>query len=326
MPCKRTQVLSIELNKTGLECWFGCCLFENSPEANAIRRKLHTLLPTELEVFAEDVPGCLSRFFTDPRLRQYIKDCTCPYYQEANHHYDPWYNVRVAIDSTCNLRCVHCYIPHEAHRYSELKQRVSLECYQWLQQHATHIGTTTKGEPFYAGERSYTYQWLCSLQQSDKVQQVYSLSNYSLLTPAMLTELQQKLTAIDKRLTINASCDGFSREVYENIRIGAKFDQVVNNLLTAYELSILKNINYVFMPQNETSSDDLGKQLHDLGFDPKRKPLLVEMIPYNSPDKVFYNSVFDAQHHIINPHFRAGMESLAEYGFSPHIETVGNVK
>ena len=330
MPCKRTQALSIEFNYdiswSGLECRFGCCLFDTSNEHKAIRRKLHTLLPTDLSVFAEDVPGCLARLFTDPRLRQYVNDCTCPYYQEAGHTYDPWYNVRVSIDSTCNLHCVHCYLPAKVHQLDELKQRVSLQCYQWLQHHATLIGTTTVGEPFYAGEQSYTYQWLNSLQTDDKVAEIYSLSNYSLLTPDMLTQLQRHLTSIGKRLIINASCDSFQRNSYEKIRVGAKFDLVMRNLLVAYELGLLKNINYVFMPQNESVTDDIGKQLRTLGFDPQRKPISVELIPWNTRDRAFFNTVFDAQHNIINPHFRAGMDSLAEYGFRPHIETVGNVK
>lgn len=321
--CYYAEILAIEYEHGRIVLGPECCVQEARPYQLRLTEQMSQALPATLEEFMQR-PEYYLDTYSQPAT---CLSCTCPYSHDIERPRTNFRKIKVSIDGSCNLQCLHCYIDKRTRIYDPIRRQAQLRCLDWAKKHTETIHLTIRGEPFISGEQGYTAKWLLALNESDPVRRIEALSNYTLLTPALQDQLWQHLQSQHKELHVAASCDAFDQAHYEQIRQGGNFVTTINNMQHAHELGLLQLINYVMMPWNEEVTDTIGEQLLALGFDPQRFPLAVEMIPYRDYDSTNYrNTVVDKNGQIINEHFRNALASLQRCGFTPATSAVGKKK
>jgi len=135
-------------------------------------------------------------------------------------------HLRLAIDDSCNLRCPSCrtgliFRGGSARRLGiKLADRIN----EWLhtndQDVQVHIGSD--GDPF----ASNVYRHF--MEQTPNKDNI----SYSILTNGlMFGEFHTRIPQIIENLTeLGVSIDGASRETYEKLRLGGKWDKIIENL------------------------------------------------------------------------------------------------
>jgi radical SAM protein with 4Fe4S-binding SPASM domain len=126
------------------------------------------------------------------------------------------------MDTQCNLRCIMC-IRQRAPEGTlnslsydfEIFRRVAEEVFPYLR----WVRLTTAGEPLMA--QSFSEQLKIAKKYSVKVDLV---TNATLLDDDLINEILAVINCL------NVSIDGVTKETYESIRIGAKFEQVIENI------------------------------------------------------------------------------------------------
>lgn len=146
-------------------------------------------------------------------------------------------NLRLAIDDSCNLRCPSCrdkLIFHKKGSAFRLGMKLADRVNQWLSDHhnpiQVHIGSD--GDPF----ASHVYQhFMQNVPDHDTM-------NFSIMTNGlMFEEAQMKIPRVISRLRkLEVSIDGATRETYESVRLGGKWDNLLKNLRS---MSALKQKN-----------------------------------------------------------------------------------
>lgn len=160
-------------------------------------------------------------------------------------------NVVVEVDAFCNLNCVMCtqnaitrkrgYM--DMFLYKKIVDEVAAES------PSTRIWLDFYGEPLLAGFKLY---YMIDYAKKKGLQNVDMNTNGTLLTPEMAEMI------LDSGLDyLSTDCDGFSAEVYESIRVGAKRDVFFQNveyiLRRKKERGLEKpiiDVKIIDMPQN----------------------------------------------------------------------------
>jgi len=126
------------------------------------------------------------------------------------------------MDNQCNLRCIMCirrkYSEEDlnARNYDfEIFRRVADEVFPYLR----WVQLATAGEPLMA--ESFREQLKIAKKYSVKVDLV---TNATLLADDLINEILSVTNCL------KVSIDGATKETYESIRIGAKFEQVIENI------------------------------------------------------------------------------------------------
>jgi len=126
------------------------------------------------------------------------------------------------MDNQCNLRCIMCirrkYSEEDLNARSydfEIFRRVADEVFPYLR----WVRLTTVGEPLMA--QSFREQLKIAKKYSVKVDLV---TNVTLLDDDLINEI---LPVTD---CLKVSIDGATKETYESIKVGAKFEQVIENI------------------------------------------------------------------------------------------------
>jgi len=136
-------------------------------------------------------------------------------------------NLRLAIDDSCNLRCPSCrkgMIFHKDGPNYDLGMRLADRVIEWLdtreQPITVHIGSD--GDPF----ASQVYRYFM-----DKLPKKKSLK-YSILTNGLLfKEFHYRIPhVLSNLLTMGVSVDGASAETYEKLRLGGKWQKILDAL------------------------------------------------------------------------------------------------
>lgn len=131
-------------------------------------------------------------------------------------------------DFECNLKCVHCIsdfgnarnIKVESPRNKILEKLFSLD-YEFEE-----ITMDANGETFFHYNK--LVEFLKTLN-SKKLKKVNFITNATLLSKERLKELKEISNMTGVQYLFRVSIDGCTKETYEAVRIGANFEQVINN-------------------------------------------------------------------------------------------------
>tara|TARA_B100000575_G_scaffold284813_1_gene279352 strand:+ start:5195 stop:6205 length:1011 start_codon:yes stop_codon:yes gene_type:complete len=141
-------------------------------------------------------------------------------------------HLRLAIDDSCNLRCGSCrkgLIFHKEGSAYNLGIRLADRINEWLYKHEqpiqVHIGSD--GDPF----ASHVYRHF--MEQTPERDNI----KYSILTNAlMFKEFHTRVPYVIRNLNeLGVSIDGASKETYEKLRLGGRWDKVNENLQSIAE-------------------------------------------------------------------------------------------
>ena len=135
--------------------------------------------------------------------------------------------IRLAIDDSCNLRCPSCrksMVFHKEGPSYKLGIRLADRINHWLseQRHRLTVHIGSDGDPF----ASHVYRHF--MQNTPKGDHI----KYSILTNGlMFKEFHQQIPHVIKNLQdLGVSIDGASRGTYEKLRLGGKWDKILEAL------------------------------------------------------------------------------------------------
>jgi len=136
-------------------------------------------------------------------------------------------HLRLAIDDSCNLRCPSCrkgMIFHKEGSAYNLGIRLADKINEWLYhyEHPIQVHIGSDGDPF----ASHVYRHF--MEQTPERDNI----KYSILTNAlMFKEFHTRVPYVINNLQeLGVSIDGASKNTYEKLRLGGKWDKINENL------------------------------------------------------------------------------------------------
>jgi len=141
--------------------------------------------------------------------------------------------LRLAIDDSCNLRCPSCrdkLIFHKEGSAFQLGVKLADRVNQWLSDyhHPINVHIGSDGDPF----ASHVYRhFMQNVPDHDGI-------NFSIMTNGlMFEEVQTRIPKVISRVRkLEVSIDGATRDTYESLRLGGKWDNLLQNLRSMYAL------------------------------------------------------------------------------------------
>jgi len=173
-------------------------------------------------------------------------------------------NLRLAIDDSCNLRCPSCrksLIFHKEGSAFNLGMRLADKINEWLYdyEHPLQVHIGSDGDPF----ASHVYRhFMEHTPTRDNI-------NYSILTNAlMFNDFHTRVPHVIGNLQeLGVSIDGASRQTYEKLRLGGKWDKVLEGLESIAEQKQKHNFRFIlhFVVQKDNYHEmediiNLGRQ------------------------------------------------------------------
>ena len=218
-------------------------------------------------------------------------------------------HLRLAIDDSCNLRCPSCrkhMIFHKDGSAYNLGIRLADRINEWLYHYPhpiqVHIGSD--GDPF----ASHVYRHF--MEQTPERDNI----KYSILTNAlMLKEFSAKVPYVIRNLKeLGVSIDGATKETYEKLRLGGRWEKINENLKHIAELKDRHGfrfiMHYVVQKQNYHEMEDIVM----LGEKYKADRVWFSRIQdWNTWGNFSEHNIFDAQHPQHND-YRLHLERLAK--------------
>ena len=136
-------------------------------------------------------------------------------------------HLRLAIDDSCNLRCPSCrkgMIFHKEGSAYDLGMRLADKINSWLHtyQHPIQVHIGSDGDPF----ASHVYRhFMDQTPERDNIK-------YSILTNGlMFKEFYGRVPYVINNLQeLGVSIDGASKETYEKLRLGGRWDKIIEGL------------------------------------------------------------------------------------------------
>ena len=175
-------------------------------------------------------------------------------------------HLKLAIDDSCNLRCPSCrrgMVFHKEGSAYNLGIRLADKVNDWLYKYPypiqVHIGSD--GDPF----ASHVYRYF--MEQTPERDNI----KYSILTNGlMFPEFHKRVPYVIKNLNeLNVSIDGATKHTYEKLRLGGKWDKIVETLQCIRELKKNHSFRFVlhFVVQKDNYHEmdqivDLGQEYH----------------------------------------------------------------
>lgn len=181
------------------------------------------------EIIGNGMHRHLQNSITDGTYR-YCNENQCSYIKSGDVlHGQPEriQHLRLAIDDSCNLRCPSCrknMIFHKKGSAYTMGLRLADKINDWLHTHEhpiqVHIGSD--GDPF----ASLVYRHF--MEQTPKRNNI----RYSILTNGlMFKEFYHKVPYVINNLQeLGVSMDGATRETYEKLRLGGKWEKILEGL------------------------------------------------------------------------------------------------
>jgi len=222
------------------------------------------------EILQSKMAEQLQTSITDATYR-YCNNRQCAWLLDSNP--PPWKtqsperkikHLRLAIDDSCNLRCPSCrkgLIFHKEGSAYQLGIRLADRINEWLYDYPhplqVHIGSD--GDPF----ASHVYRHF--MEQTPERDNI----KYSILTNAlMFREFHTRVPYVISNLEeLGVSIDGASKETYEKLRLGGKWEKVLEGLECISKLKQTHNFKFIlhFVVQKENYHEmediiDLGRQ------------------------------------------------------------------
>ncbi len=217
-------------------------------------------------ILAGDMRKHMQSSITDGTYR-YCNAKQCAYIKSGNafdYKRGETLNLRLAIDDSCNLRCPSCrkdLIFHKDGSAYRLGIRLADRINDWLHEHTgpvqVHIGSD--GDPF----ASHVYRHF--MEQTPERDNI----TYSILTNAlMFREFHTRVPNVMRNLKeLGVSIDGASKQTYEKLRLGGKWDKILEGLESIAEQKKKHNFTFIlhFVVQKDNYHEmekiiDLGEQ------------------------------------------------------------------
>ena len=218
------------------------------------------------EIVNSDMASHLRSAIEDGTYR-YCNEHQCSYIKSnnvLNQRADGVKHLRLAIDDSCNLRCPSCrkgMIFHKEGSAFNLGIRLADRINDWLRDHQhpiqVHIGSD--GDPF----ASHVYRHF--MEQTPERDNI----KYSILTNGlMFKEFHQKVPYVINNLQeLGVSIDGASKETYEKLRLGGKWEKILEGLECMAEQKQKHGFRFIlhFVVQKDNYHEmetiiDLGEQ------------------------------------------------------------------
>jgi len=195
------------------------------------------------EILNTDMREHLQGSVSDGTYR-YCNEHQCPFIKDMNVQSkkgDDLKHIRLAIDDSCNLRCPSCrngLIFHKEGSTYNLGIRLADSINEWLYKYKkpikVHIGSD--GDPF----ASHVYRhFMERTPPRDNIK-------YSLLTNGlMFKEFHTRVPHVINNMTdLGVSIDGASAETYEKLRLGGKWDKIIEALECMADLKQKQNFYF----------------------------------------------------------------------------------
>ena len=182
------------------------------------------------EIIGSETHTQLQDSISDGSYR-YCNENQCPYIKSGNvlnTIQDTLIKeIRLAIDDSCNLRCPSCrngMIFHkEGLTYNKrIKLADSINHWLELQEHPLTVHMGSDGDPF----ASNIYRYFMSNTP------IKTNIGYSILTNGLMFEEHRGVLAniMGKLKVLGVSIDGASKQTYEKLRLGGRWDKIKSNL------------------------------------------------------------------------------------------------
>jgi len=173
-------------------------------------------------------------------------------------------HLRLAIDDSCNLRCPSCrkdMVFHKQGSAYNLGIRLADRVNDWLHdcQHPIQVHIGSDGDPF----ASHVYRHF--MEQTPVKDNI----KYSILTNGLLfKEFHARVPHVINNLNeLGVSIDGATKDTYEKLRLGGKWDKIIEGLESIAEQKQKNNFTFIlhFVVQKENYREmetiiDLGEQ------------------------------------------------------------------
>jgi len=173
-------------------------------------------------------------------------------------------HLRLAIDDSCNLRCPSCrkgMIFHKEGSAFTLGISLADKVNDWLHkfQHLMQVHIGSDGDPF----ASHVYRHF--MEQTPARDNI----KYSILTNGLMFKEFYKTVphVINNLQELGVSIDGASKETYEKLRLGGKWDKIIEGLECISELKKKHDFQFIlhFVVQKDNYHEmekiiDMGEQ------------------------------------------------------------------
>jgi wyosine [tRNA(Phe)-imidazoG37] synthetase (radical SAM superfamily) len=236
------------------------------------------------EIIGGDMHEHLRKAIEDGTYR-YCNENQCSYIR-ANEVYEPNFqhtppahvrHLRLAIDDSCNLRCPSCRTGMVFHKegaaYNKgivLADRIN----EWLQQYThpvqVHIGSD--GDPF----ASHIYRHFMA-NTPDRRNITYSILTNGLMFKDFHDRVPHVINGLEK---LAVSIDGASQDTYEKLRLGGKWDKLMENIQS---MSSAKAKHGFGLEWHMVVQKDNWREMPDL----------LRMARTHSVDRVYFNRIQD---------------------------------
>ena len=203
---------------------------------------------------------------------RYCNEHQCTYLRSGNmdfndvEKFSPYanMNLRLAIDDSCNLRCPSCRKSMIFHKQGsaynlgiKLADRINDWLYKYDKSVQVHIGSD--GDPF----ASHVYRhFMEHTPEQDNIK--YSILTNGLMFKEFHTRVPYVIRNLDE---LGVSIDGASRETYEKLRLGGKWEKILEALESIAEQKQKHGfrfiLHYVVQKDNYHEMEDiidLGQQ------------------------------------------------------------------
>ena len=229
-------------------------------------------------------------------------------------------HLRLAIDDSCNLRCPSCrkgLIFHREGSAFTLGIRLADKINDWLHGYAhpiqVHIGSD--GDPF----ASHVYRHF--MEQTPERDNI----KYSLLTNGlMFKEFHTRIPYVINNLQeLGVSIDGATKETYEKLRLGGKWEKILEGLECMAEQKQKHGfrfiMHFVVQKDNYHEMEDIIQLGRDHGADRVWLNKMEDWNVFNNWDQI---DIFDTQHPL-HTDYEQKLDKIKDYlgdGKNPIVE------
>ena len=196
------------------------------------------------EIIGSDKQQHLQQSILDGSYR-YCNENQCSYIKGGklmNSNANSIRHLRLAIDDSCNLRCPSCrkhLIFHKQGSVYNLGLRLADKINDWLEHydHPVQVHIGSDGDPF----ASHVYRHFMSNTP------VRANIKYSILSNGlMFKDFYKKVPWVIENLQeLGISIDGASKQTYEKLRLGGRWNKINENLKCISELKKKHNFRFI---------------------------------------------------------------------------------
>ncbi len=185
-------------------------------------------------------------FKLDSAIKNLIgKNCSA-YCRDCSGVIEEVKTLEISVGRKCNLNCLMCNLEH-------INDEANENFYKQLLEEAKDIESiesiymTCEGEPF---AYSWIYDYIDSIVDNTHINNIYIITNGTLVDISSLDALNTKLKAANKTLNLTVSICSFVEDTYKIIHGNDKFDDVLNLITHLNVNGMLTQINYVVQAVN----------------------------------------------------------------------------